>query len=184
MLFQGDRKKGIEAMAVVSLAAVAILCGAVFCFHLIVQQNRLSSSGEKAAANTKDWGESTEKISTESKRIEGEEIFLIKGDIHRSNRYEKVDRLSYTSTAFYTEEDLRLLDSDGLRVTRNEIYARHGRMFNDQTLQDYFNDQDWYRPQYAPDHFDESILNDVEAYNMDLIHSYEINNGMNAEAAR
>ena len=57
-------------------------------------------------------------------------------------------------------------------------------MFNDQTLQDYFNDQDWYRPQYAPDHFDESILNDVEAYNMDLIHSYEINNGMNAEAAR
>lgn len=184
MLFQGDRKKGIEAMAAVSLAVVAMLCGVVFCFHLIVQQNRHHSSSEKAGANTEDWGESTEKISTESSRIQGEEIYLIKGDIHRSNRYEKVDRLSYTSTAMYTEEDLKLLDSDGLRVARNEIYARHGRMFNDQALQDYFNGQDWYTPRYAPDHFDESVLNDIESYNMELIHNYEINNGLNVEAAR
>ena len=91
-----------------------------------------------------------------------------------------MDRLSYTSTVKYRQSDLELLNSDGLRLTRNEIYARHGRMFNDQILQDYFNNQDWYSPQYAPDHFDEDMLNHIEKYNMELIRGFEINNGTNA----
>ena len=77
----------------------------------------------------------------------------------------------------YTEEELSRLDSYGLCITRNEIYARHGRMFSDQNIQDYFNRQDWYVAQTASAKFDESVLNEVEQYNVELIHSYEMQQG-------
>ncbi len=112
---------------------------------------------------------------------EAGKIYLIKGHSSGSNRYEKVDHLSYTKEIRYTEENLALLDSDGLRITRNEIFARHGRMFNDQILQEYFARQKWYTPKYAASDFDESLLNEVEIYNANLIRSYELSRGYNAE---
>ena len=50
-------------------------------------------------------------------------------------------------------------------------------MFNDQDIQDYFNRQDWYVAQTSSADFDESVLNDVELYNVELIHSYELKQG-------
>lgn len=54
---------------------------------------------------------------------------------------------------------------------RNEIYARHGRMFSDPSLQDYFNSKTWYNPQYSPSEFDSmpSPLSDIERKNSDLM---------------
>lgn len=102
-----------------------------------------------------------------------EKVYLIKGNEKSSNRYEKADHLSYTTVTKYTAKDLSLLDSYGLKITRNEIFARHGRMFNDQELQDYFRRQQWYVPQIAANDFDVSCLNEVEKYNVDLISVYE-----------
>lgn len=101
-------------------------------------------------------------------------VYLIKGDNKGSNKYARVDRLSYTDSVKYTEEQLACLDTYGLRITRNEIYARHGRMFNDQELQEYFTGQDWYIPRSSSGAFDESCLNEVEKYNAALIQSYEL----------
>ena len=47
---------------------------------------------------------------------------------------------------FLGEEDLKGLSSTELRVARNEIYARHGRFFVDQTLANYFSQFSWYHP--------------------------------------
>ena len=74
-------------------------------------------------------------------------VYLIQGNEKSSNRYEKADHLSYTTVTKYTLQDLSILDSYGLKITRNEIFARHGRMFNDQELQEYFKRQQWYVPQ-------------------------------------
>lgn len=60
-----------------------------------------------------------------------------------------------------------------MKITRNEIFARHGRMFNDQELQEYFKRQQWYVPQIAANDFDTSCLNEVEKYNVNLISVYE-----------
>ena len=46
-----------------------------------------------------------------------------------------------------------------------------------QNIQDYFNRQDWYVAQTASAEFDESVLNEVEQYNVELIHSYEMQQG-------
>ena len=181
MLFKENRNKGIGAMILVSVLTLLLLCTVVYGFYLIVHNHKVSRAGEETGS-TEDWGESTERINSKNEdgSEDGESVFLIKGNIHRANRYEKVDRLSYTSKVKYRQSDLELLNSDGLRLTRNEIYARHGRMFNDQILQDYFNNQDWYSPQYAPDHFDDDMLNQIEQYNMELIRGFEINHGTNA----
>ena len=100
-------------------------------------------------------------------------VYLIQGNEKSSNRYEKADHLSYTTVTKYTLQDLSILDSYGLKITRNEIFARHGRMFNDQELQEYFKRQQWYVPQIAANDFDTSCLNEVEKYNVDLISVYE-----------
>ena len=79
----------------------------------------------------------------------------------------------------YTIQNLSVLDSYGLKITRNEIYARHGRIFNDQELQEYFQRQNWYVPQTASNDFDDSCLNEVEKYNIQLISTYEQQAGGN-----
>lgn len=100
-------------------------------------------------------------------------VYLIQGNEKSSNRYEKADHLSYTTVTKYTLQDLSILDSYGLKITRNEIFARHGRMFNDQELQEYFKWQQWYVPQIAANDFDTSCLNEVEKYNVNIISVYE-----------
>jgi hypothetical protein len=37
---------------------------------------------------------------------------------------------------------------DSLRLRRNEIYARHGYIFKDAALRNYFMSQPWYSPRY------------------------------------
>lgn len=62
-------------------------------------------------------------------------------------------------------------------MARNEIYARHGRIFKDESLQEYFEKFDWYYPIIQPDDFEESMLNDYEIANRELIVEYETEQG-------
>ena len=58
-----------------------------------------------------------------------------------------------------------------------EIYARHGRGFNDASVTSYFSKYDWYEETTRPEVFDESILNEYEKYNRDLIIEYQYEKG-------
>ena len=69
------------------------------------------------------------------------------------------------------------LSKEECRIARNEIYARHGRMFTDETLQSYFDSKDWYDGYIEPEDFDESVLNEYETSNRDLIVEYETEMG-------
>lgn len=62
-------------------------------------------------------------------------------------------------------------------LARNEIYARHGRKFQDKTIQAYFDSCDWYRPTIEPEDFSESMLNAYEVANRNLIVKYEQEKG-------
>lgn len=78
------------------------------------------------------------------------------------------------SDSVYLEvSDLQGLSAEECRIARNEIYARHGRIFQDDELQAYFEQFDWYEGMYDADEFDDSVLNDYEKANRDLISSYE-----------
>lgn len=61
---------------------------------------------------------------------------------------------------------------EDLKVLRNEIYARRGRIFKDAQLQKYFIAQAWYQPN--PDFKDEQ-LSEIEAKNLSIIREAEQN---------
>ena len=69
------------------------------------------------------------------------------------------------------------MSAEECKIARNEIYARHGRKFNDQNLQAYFNARAWYEGTVEPDDFKESVLSDIENANRDLIDAYEVKKG-------
>lgn len=78
-----------------------------------------------------------------------------------------------SSSRYLSASDLKGLSSSELRLARNEIYARHGRKFDDSGLQNYFNGQSWYKGTISPGSFSESILNAYEKANVELIRQYE-----------
>lgn len=82
--------------------------------------------------------------------------------------------ISDSAMRYLAKEDLNGLNKEQLRIARNEIYARHGRKFKDEVLQEYFNSQEWYMPLIEADEFDKMVkLSDVERKNLDLIKSVE-----------
>ncbi|AIW86360.1 zinc-ribbon domain protein [Bacillus mycoides] len=68
-----------------------------------------------------------------------------------------------------TSADLTYLTKEQLKIARNEIYARHGHMFQTKDMQAYFSKQSWYRenPYFT------GVLTTIEAYNVELIKSRE-----------
>lgn len=81
--------------------------------------------------------------------------------------------LADSGTRKLTNSDLAGLDADELELARNEIYARAGRRFNTDYIQDYFDDKWWYVGTIEPEDFTEDMLNDVEKYNVNFIRNYE-----------
>lgn len=77
---------------------------------------------------------------------------------------------------YYTESELSNLTIYELRIARNELYARHGRIFNDASLQAYFDACSWYHGTVeASDFNEERIFNSYEKANRDLIKKLEGN---------
>lgn len=74
---------------------------------------------------------------------------------------------------YVTEGDLVGKSNWQLDLMRNEIFARHGRTFQRQELQDYFAAQPWYRPTYTPDNFPAHTLSVIENSNVLFIQQYQ-----------
>lgn len=85
--------------------------------------------------------------------------------------------LPNSDSRYLDKSDLEGMSAEECRLARNELYARHGRMFDDEELQTYFNSKDWYSGRIKPSDFQESMLNDYEVYNRDLIVSFEEDKG-------
>jgi hypothetical protein len=78
-----------------------------------------------------------------------------------------------SSTRLLTTADVEKLNVNELRIARNEIYARHGRKFQDADLQKYFESKSWYKGTIEAKDFDDNSLTDIEKKNRDLIQEYE-----------
>ena len=72
-----------------------------------------------------------------------------------------------------TEEDLEGLSSAQLRLARNEIFARHGRIFGSSDLQEYFESKPWYKGTADSEEFQDSVLSETESKNVEFILAHE-----------
>lgn len=85
-----------------------------------------------------------------------------------------------SNSRYLTYEEIAALSEQQMSYARNEIYARHGRKFNSQELQNYFNSKAWYTPIYEGADFDamqDSVFNEFEKANVRLISQVEKDKG-------
>lgn len=112
----------------------------------------------------------TVSASKTSETYNGNPVYKLDSITHYNGSY----ILQNSGTACLTEADLSGMSLERLRLARNEIYARHGRTFNDSELQHYFNSCDWYKVNSGYNYSNEySNLNSTEKYNIKFIMSYE-----------
>ncbi len=79
--------------------------------------------------------------------------------------------ISYSNSRKLTDSDLRYMTENQLCVARNEILARHGRIFKDPYLREYFLSQPWYKPTKTTVDFDS--MSSIEQSNYSMIEKYE-----------
>lgn len=73
----------------------------------------------------------------------------------------------------YSDAEIADMPLQVVCYAKNEIYARNGRMFVSNELQQYFNQQEWYTPLYRPEQFTPDMLNTYETANVGLLDSRE-----------
>lgn len=79
------------------------------------------------------------------------------------------------------KSDLAGMTAQQLSYAKNEIYARHGRVFKSSELQDYFNQKDWYEKN---DDFKDEDLSKKEAENTEFIDAYQKDNDLEYKPAK
>lgn len=81
-----------------------------------------------------------------------------------------------SDSRYLTDEEVSRYSSSDLELAKNEIYARHGRIFVTQRISDYFNSKSWYQGTIDPETFDaqqDSIFNEYEIANIEKIARWE-----------
>ena len=110
-----------------------------------------------------DFAEQTQPVVVEAENPAGEDYIL-----------------PQSASMYLTLRDIEGLTREELFYARNEIYARHGRKFLDDSIQEYFNEKPWYTPLYEAEDFDarqDSFFNDYEKKNAEFILNYEKSKG-------
>ena len=94
---------------------------------------------------------------------------------YMENVREVRDISMYTESLYDTDKKYyQISDFDNvppliIYLAKNEIYARHGYIFKDTDLNNYFLGQIWYLPEVDPKMFDASVFNEYETANLKLL---------------
>ncbi len=91
------------------------------------------------------------------------------GDLAQDGAYLE-GRFPEASERRLSSRDVQSLSNEELGIMRNEIFARHGYIFNSNKWSNYFGRQDWYSPQYSGV---DGMLTQIEKSNISLIKKYE-----------
>jgi hypothetical protein len=75
---------------------------------------------------------------------------------------------------YLSEDEVRSITIEDMMIGRNEIFARHGYIFQDEGLKAYFESMSWYEGTIPSDQFNsEAVFNDFEKKNVELIKRIE-----------
>ena len=133
---------------------------------------------EKKEDKEQEIKEKEETLNQREEELSAKEEYLKSED--EKQKYNRTrDRSSYSgysglypeaSTRYLTNADLRNKSRWQLKIMRNEIYARHGYIFQTQEMKNYFNNQSWYNPVY----YDVThMLTSLEKSNIAYIKKFE-----------
>ena len=80
-----------------------------------------------------------------------------------------IEPLFETDKKYYTKEEFESEPMLVIHLAKNEIYARHGYIFTNEDLYNYFMGCIWYSPTYDSIDFDDSIFNEYEKANLEIL---------------
>lgn len=81
--------------------------------------------------------------------------------------------LPQSGSRILTYDDVSGLSLQEINYAKNEIYARHGRLFKSEELQNYFDGKSWYYGTIRPEDFQNSFLSDIESKNVEFLSDVE-----------
>jgi hypothetical protein len=95
------------------------------------------------------------------------------------------ERFAQTRLRILAASEAQNWSGDDLQYALNEVFARHGRRFEDKKIAALFTKQSWYHPRadLSNQQIEES-LSEVEVQNIMMLHSVTVTRKQNAELAR
>lgn len=169
------------AVVLAVLIAAVVIGGAVL---MMVLGGGKSASGETAVEKTE--LKATAPTEKEMKMLNRVTISADKGitaETEKEKEEETDDKtaedyiLPESNSKILTDADIEGLSLKELNYAKNEIYARHGRKFQSQELNDYFGSKSWYEGKYEGTDFDNNysakLLSDTEKKNAEFLKKAE-----------
>ncbi|MDE7187440.1 MAG: YARHG domain-containing protein [Lachnospiraceae bacterium] len=80
-----------------------------------------------------------------------------------------LEPLFETDKKYYTKEEFESEPMLVIHLAKNEIYARHGYIFTNEDLYNYFMGCIWYSPTCDAADFDDSVFNEYEKANLEIL---------------
>lgn len=167
------------------LIAICILAAAVagFAVFLLLEHTADSSTSNTAYKLSNTVSESTslphetdkaEKTDTTEKKEKADESAPSMNATSKPTATASSDYIiPDSSTRLLTESDVEGLSLKQINYAKNEIYARNGRKFNSNELQEYFNSKSWYNGTINPEDFTNDMLNSIEMRNVEFLSDKE-----------
>lgn len=88
----------------------------------------------------------------------------------------RIEPLFFTDMRYYAAEDFQGTPAVVIHLAKNEIYARHGYIFKNEDLNNYFMGCIWYQPVCNSEEFDDSVFNDYEKENLKILSDLDAEN--------
>lgn len=174
------KKQRYHEILVEILIVVLLIVIAAFMIHIVTGKSSEDAGTSSESVETDVFPEETETLEI-LEMSETMEVFLQSNSFGQAaERYgEQVlgkdlselreTGMYDTDHKYYTAEDFAQADETVLKIIKNEIYARHGYIFQNQELYEYFCFMAWYVPCCSPEDFDADILNEYEQQNLSLL---------------
>lgn len=166
---------------IIKIGIAAVICVAVISVYLMKRTEPVQDENQKETTVSTQQNQQNEKrkqtvdnTGVPDKKAEENKTNVKEAETPESGNTDYI--FSDSSKRYLKEEELRALTKDQLSIARNEIFARLGRKFSTEKLDQYFRSKEWYVPLYEPDEFDakgDSVLNIYEKANVTLISEYE-----------
>lgn len=159
-----NKRLRAEYLLIILIAALLTAC-----VESVSMQENTETVEAKEQKETEKKKKETDGKSAETTGNDREQRTKMNTSLGQSNEYifpeSTEDIISYENIANKSDEELRL--------GRNEIYARHGRIFASPELRTYFEGKTWYNGTILPEQFSNSMLSRVELNNVSEISNVE-----------
>jgi len=174
VIYEDSSKSNIIKLVLIgTLIGIFILaagCGGYYYYYtkndkVLSQQNsdKMSESTTNSNNTGSDKDDNTSNVNKEVNKT---------NDTNTSNKEANDNIFKDSSNVRLTDTQLNSLSKENLALARNEIYARHGYVFQTEPYKSYFGNKTWYKANSSFKGSDEEI-NEVERYNVQLILKYE-----------